>query len=103
MILHQDLLEGLLAYTFHEVRPGIIGNEYLVVGTVERSYWRHRETEGTLGNVLDSLHDFRDVVIFRPAHYGWVPAEPRRKIPRSAHTRSRGGPSSAREDAEEAS
>lgn len=76
LILHQDVLEDLLARLFSSHDPSAIGNEYLVVGTVERPYFhKHKEGAGTIGAAIENLHDFQEVVIFEPAHYGWVREE----------------------------
>jgi hypothetical protein len=102
LILHQDRLEGLLAYTFEKGKPEIIGNDYLVLGTLEPSFWRRRETEGTLSTAKDHLHDFADLVTFEPARYAWVPDESKAKETPAAR-RPRDKRSSAGEDEEETS
>src|SRR6266542_1102938 len=40
IIAHQDELEAELVAYFEQSQPGLIGNDYLVVGTVERQSWR---------------------------------------------------------------
>ena len=40
LIAHQDQIEALLANLFAERDPSVIGNDYLVIGTVERTAWR---------------------------------------------------------------
>ena len=40
IIAHQDELEALLTQLFAQRDPAVIGNNYLVVGTVERQAWR---------------------------------------------------------------
>src|SRR5579863_363777 len=60
MILHKDKLENLLVIAFEQHRPDMIGNEYLVMGTVERTFWLRTlkepvEPKTTLAN----LHVFK--------------------------------------------
>ena len=73
VILHQDVVEDLLARVFMEHETSALGNDYLVLGAVERSYFhRHKHGGGTIETALNNLHDFKEVVIFERAHYGWV-------------------------------
>jgi hypothetical protein len=75
LIVHQDELEAQLAALFEERDPTVIGNDYLVLGTVERQAWREgmKQPKG-IPDMLEHLHDFREVrtVEHRPA--GWYPA-----------------------------
>jgi hypothetical protein len=76
LIAHQDRIEALLANLFAEHAPSVIGNDYLVLGTVERTAWREgmKQPKG-IGDMLEHLHDFKEVrtVECRPA--GWYPAD----------------------------
>jgi hypothetical protein len=76
MILHKDKLENLLVIAFEQRRPDMIGNEYLVIGTVERSFWLRTlkepvEPKTTLAN----LHVFKKVVTFERPRWEWVPPD----------------------------
>jgi hypothetical protein len=74
LILHQDQVEHLMASAMQEYDPSIIGNEYLIVGTLERKGWRAtQKTPGDLQVVFDHLHDFKEVVIFEPSYWHWAP------------------------------
>lgn len=76
LIAHQDQIEDLLTGLFAEHDPSVIGNDYLVMGTVERSVWRKGMKEPqSIGNMLEHLHDFKEVrtVEYQPA--GWYPAD----------------------------
>ena len=74
IILHQDKVEVLLTAAFAQRDSSIVGNDYLIVGTAERAYWRKASTQGgSYQELFDNLHDFKRVVIFEPAHYGWMP------------------------------
>src|SRR5262249_37830810 len=65
MILHQDKLEALMVAAFEQRRPEILGNEYLVMGTMERQAWLQwgkepLDPKATIAN----LHVFKKVVSF---------------------------------------
>ena len=73
LILHKDKLEGLLAATFATRSPEILGNDYLVIGTMERSASRRASIgELAMRDTFDYLHDFKECLKFEPVHYGWV-------------------------------
>jgi len=58
--------------TFSTLDPEIVGNDYLVIGTVERATWkRTMQNQLPIQDVLEALHDFREVVSFKPTG-GWV-------------------------------
>ena len=78
LIVHQDELERTLTWTYEKRPPKIIGNEYLVLGTLEPSSWRKRDKEPlAIDNVLDHVHDFKERldVEYIPAQRG--PADKR--------------------------
>lgn len=72
LIAHQDEIETLLANLFTARAPDAVGNDYLILGTVERPAWREG-TQRPLGipEMLEHLHDFKEVleIDVRPA--GW--------------------------------
>ena len=63
LIAHKDEIENILAQLFQQLDPNVIGNDYLVLGTVDRSDWK-RGLSGNLmpKDLLDVLHDFKKVV-----------------------------------------
>ena len=73
IIVHQDELEAQLADKFATLAPNVVGNDYLVVGTVDKKVWqRGLSGQGNqLGDVLDHMADFKKVLEleYRPA--GW--------------------------------
>jgi hypothetical protein len=76
LIVHQDELEAQLLALFEEHNPDVIGNDYLVIGTVERRAWREgMKQPKAIPQMLKHLHDFKEVrtVEYRPA--GWYPAD----------------------------
>jgi hypothetical protein len=73
LIAHQDEIENLLVRTFTARAPEIVGNDYLVIGTVDRADWKHiAQNQLPVQDTLEALHDFREVVTFKPAGgWGW--------------------------------
>jgi hypothetical protein len=75
----------VLASLFEKHDPSVIGNDYLVMGTVEGAAWHEgmKQPKG-IDDILAPLHDFKEVLTleYRPA--GWYPAdeaERRKKAP----------------------
>ena len=65
LIAHQDEIEQQLTLLFTQRDPTLIGNTYLVIGTQDRADWRRgMKTPVTLPEMLESLHDFEEVVHF---------------------------------------
>ena len=76
LIAHQDELEAQLQALFAERDPSVIGNDYLVMGTVERQAWRESMKQPkSIQEMLEHFHIFKEVrtVEYRPA--GWYPAD----------------------------
>jgi hypothetical protein len=67
LIAHKDEIESNLASLLDAIAPEVIGNDYLVVGTLDRPDWK-RGVAGTLtlGKTIEALHDFEDMVRFEP-------------------------------------
>jgi hypothetical protein len=76
VIARQSELEPLMAAAFTDRRPGVVGNEYLVVGTLDRSDWSE-QTRGTGAgapkDVLQRTWVFKDQLHFRMTG-GWMRA-----------------------------
>ena len=71
LIAHQDEIEDILSRIFTTLEPEIVGNDYLVIGTVERATWkRTMQNQLPIQDTFDGLHDCREVVTFKPAG-GW--------------------------------
>ena len=106
LVAHQDDIEHLLATMFAERDPSVIGNDYLVMGMVERALWRAgMKTSMSIGELLDNLHDFKRVLQFEYRPAGWYPdkdgtAEERRSgestLSSSPDRRHGNGPTEAR-------
>ena len=68
VIGHQDEIERFLGPLIADSAPEVVGNDYLVVGTVERNDWRRGLAEPlTNAEMLAALRDFKDHLHFRPA------------------------------------
>lgn len=76
LIVHQDELEEWLAITFEKGAPDIIGNEYLVMGTVDKTTWRKQQKEPIpMGKLFDYLHDFKEYLKLSYTPAGWDPKD----------------------------
>jgi hypothetical protein len=66
LIAHKDEIEAQMAFYFQRAAPEVVGSDYLVIGTADRTDWR-RGTEGdmTPPDMIEALHDFKDVVQFK--------------------------------------
>lgn len=73
LIAHKDEIEVQLAHHYETAAPGVVGNDYLVIGTLDRPDWqRGRSGETTAQQMIDVLHDFKNVVQFK-LQRGWFP------------------------------
>jgi hypothetical protein len=76
LIVHQDELETELAVHLDKRAPAAIGNEYLVLGTLERAAWREgMQHPMSLAEMLEQLADFKEVLTVESRPAGWYPAE----------------------------
>jgi hypothetical protein len=76
LIAHQDEIEELLAGLFAELDPSVIGNDYLVMGTMEREAWQEgvKQPKG-IPEMREHIHDFKEVRTIRVQPGGWYPAD----------------------------
>jgi hypothetical protein len=76
IIAHQDELEAELVAHFEQLQPELIGNDYLVVGTVERKVWHEGLNQPqNLVQVLPHTADFKKFVEIEYEPGGWYPAD----------------------------
>jgi len=76
LIAHQDEIEELLAALFAELDPSVIGNDYLVMGTMEHQAWRESMKRPMgIPEMLEHLHIFKEVRTVRVQPGGWYPAD----------------------------
>ncbi len=67
LIVHQDELDRRLAATLMESDPELVGNDYLIIGTVDRAQLSRtkRQMPASFDHVVEEcLHDFKEVVKF---------------------------------------
>src|SRR5205823_5604331 len=76
IMCHQYDLEAELANTFQRLKPEVIGNDYLVLGTVEKKVWQQGlKTPLTLDETLRHTADFKKYTDLDYDPGGWRPAE----------------------------
>ena len=77
LIVKQAELEGLMAYTAEQHDPSVIGNEYLVVGTLDRADGRLSKAGAlTSADLADRVNWFREALQFEPGGWRWMPPDP---------------------------
>jgi hypothetical protein len=68
LIAHQDEIEQQLAVLFANRAPELIGNDYLVLGTLDRDVWKRGVAEPlAIEEMVEQLHDFVEVLELRRA------------------------------------
>ncbi len=75
LIVHQDELEAELAHNFTRIAPEVVGNKYLVLGTVDKKVWQRslQEDEATLSSTLPYVAEFKKALDLK-MEGGWMPA-----------------------------
>ena len=72
IILHRDELEKVLLRMFPDRDPAALREQYMVMGTVERQAFRASlKTPLPISEMLEVLHDFREVRTVRVRRAGW--------------------------------
>ncbi|MDQ3942924.1 MAG: hypothetical protein M3254_07450 [Actinomycetota bacterium] len=74
IMVHQDELEHELVVAFESRNnPDVIGNDYMVFGTMDRKVWRKnlRGDAGASGDVLDHIADFKEYLDLHYDPGGW--------------------------------
>ncbi len=75
LVAHKDEIEHLLHDLFNDYDPQAIGNDYLVVGTVEKGAWREGlKQPKAMAEMLPYVHDFKtyyqELRMTQPGWYG---------------------------------
>jgi len=72
IITHKSEVEDLMAACFEEINPEIIGNKYLVIGTLEKHDWRSRgRILKDSRDTIERMYVFKDLWDFKPISFGW--------------------------------
>ena len=65
-------METQLVLHVSEHFPADVGNDYLVLGTMERAAWNeNRRNPKSLPEILDAVADFREVLTIKVRPAGW--------------------------------
>lgn len=76
IIAHPDELEAQLTALFQERDPSVIGNDYLVLGTVELAVWKESlSAPKSIAEMLEHAADFKDYVAIDYFPGGWYPKD----------------------------
>ncbi len=74
IICHQEDLEDQLVQAFERLSPDVIGNEYVVVGTVERASWKKGMAETVLlEETLKHTADIKEYLVLQDPRMRWGP------------------------------
>ena len=74
IIAQKGKVEALMAARFESVNPSVIGNEYLIFGTLDRTEWRqYSKVPEDPSEVIEQVHVFKDVWNFELVRGGWGP------------------------------
>ena len=72
LIGHKDEIEHHLTEMFLEINAEAIGNDYLIVGSVEKQAWRENINQPKPFNeLLNHIHDFKSYQNLRMTMAGW--------------------------------
>jgi len=71
IIARKSKVEALMTASFEQRKPEIVGNEYFVMGTLEKKDWRARDKIGSDVETVERMHVFKDVLNFEPISWGW--------------------------------
>ncbi|MBN1305713.1 MAG: hypothetical protein JXA13_14845 [Anaerolineales bacterium] len=81
LIAHQNEIEGHLSWIFSKRVPEVVGNDYLVMGTTGRKYWKEGvDNPHDAHGIMDHLHGFKQYLNFELVG-GW---QPEKAIPAQA-------------------
>jgi MinD superfamily P-loop ATPase len=74
IIAKKEEVESIMAWTFEKRSPEIIGNDYLIMGTVDKKIWRLINNNAVSPQTaVKSTNIFKRVVDFK-IEGGWAPA-----------------------------
>lgn len=72
LIAHRDEIEHYLTEMFREADPEIVGNAYLIIGTVEKKTWQEAMKKARPANEIRAhVRDFKSYEELRMTQGGW--------------------------------
>jgi hypothetical protein len=75
LIAHKHEIEHFLTEMFRRVKPEILGNDYLIIGVVERETWAENMREAMPIEAMRAhISDFKSYEELRMTMGGWFPA-----------------------------
>lgn len=77
IMAHKDELDAELAQSFSQLAPECIGNDYMVMGTVEKKAWEAGlgGSDQPLAEMLKHVAQFKRYYDFHYQPAGWYPAD----------------------------
>ncbi len=77
LLAHKHVIEHLLTELFLQYDPEVIGNDYLIIGTVEKTTWREgveqaKDMDEMLSHASDFSTYYKELRLTRP---GWYRSE----------------------------
>ena len=80
IITKQLEIETLMAGRFEKVVPSVVGNKYVVFGTLDKNQWlKYSKTPTDPREVVNQAYIFKDVLKFELAPRGWYKDESLKK------------------------
>ncbi len=74
LIAHKHEVEHLLTGMFRESAPEIVGNDYLIFGTIEKKAWRENMVKPKPVHAMTAhMSDFKDYRQLSMTRAGWYP------------------------------
>ncbi len=74
IIAKKSEVESLMAARFERLNPGIMGNDYVVIGVVDRKDWREgKQGKQPQGEIVERVFVFKNVLRFEPLYRNWCP------------------------------
>ncbi|MDF5733236.1 MAG: hypothetical protein PUP92_35950 [Rhizonema sp. PD38] len=74
IIAKKQEIEPLMAISFSQSNPKIIGNNYFVMGTVDKKDWKEgNQNSLSPSEMLERIYVFKDVWNFEVIPAGWYP------------------------------
>ena len=75
IIVHQDELEAQLVHSLSRLAPEVIGNPYLVLGTMDKKVWERGLTSAqSLNEAMEHVSQFKKYFDLHYEPGGWRPA-----------------------------